>query len=244
MGFKGDLSSFHLADVFQTLSMSQKEGTLVIEDGRAKKCIHFGRGTVRLLATGARASLLLGEILVGYGVLSESQLEAALSNAKQGGRRLGEVLQVMGFATQAQIDQVVHSQIEEELYDLFWWKAAHFEFVDGAPSEDLTDPHAHATSLSFDVNALLFEAARRLDEWEKMQQALPDPAAILVLTDAAQAEVDVGAIADPRELRVLRLCDGSRGVQQVCEQAKLECPVEAIVSDGEAKEMRKDIYVV
>ncbi len=220
MGFKGDLSSFHLSDVFQTLSMSQKEGTLVIEDGSAKKCIFFGRGAVRLLATGTRASAPMGETLIDHGVITANQLQIALANSKQSGRRLGEVLLVMGFVEQEQIDKLVRAQIEEEVYDLFWWKSAQFEFIDGPPSEDLADPTARPTLLAFDVNTLLFEAARRLDEWEKMRQAIPDFTAVLLLTDDARAELEAGH-GDPRTQRVLGMCDGSRTVQQVCDQARM-----------------------
>ena len=37
MTLKGDLDSISLADVFQTLSMTQQEGTLFVQNGEGRK---------------------------------------------------------------------------------------------------------------------------------------------------------------------------------------------------------------
>ncbi|MEK7867075.1 MAG: DUF4388 domain-containing protein, partial [Planctomycetota bacterium] len=67
MGFKGDLSTISLADIFQTLSATQKQGTLNVGDGESVKAIYFGPEGVRLLSSGRRRLLRLGEMLVQAG---------------------------------------------------------------------------------------------------------------------------------------------------------------------------------
>lgn len=221
MGFKGDLSSFHLADVFQTLTMSQKEGTLVVVDGEVKKSIHFGRGSVRLVMQGGRKSMRVGERLVRTGTITSFQLDAALNAAKTSNRRLGEVLVVMGAVSQETVDSVVRSQIEEEIYDLFWWQKAQFEFIDGPAPDDVGgDPHA-ATSLAFDVNALLFEAIRRLDEWARLTQVVSDFSAVYAATEEANQLAAERRTQDGAQREVLLLCDGGRTVQEVIQTSTL-----------------------
>lgn len=221
MGFKGDLSTFQLADVFQTLAMSQKEGTLVVADETTRKEIYFGRGTVHLLTQGARRSMRVGEQLVRAGAISPAQLDAALNAAKTSERRVGEILVVMGAISQEAVDQVVRAQIEEELYDLFWWKTAHFDFIDGPPPPELTDQHSHTTTLTFDVNALLFEAMRRVDEWGIMTKLIHDFAAVYIPIDDAREAAMVGMAKDAAEREVMHLCDGGHTVQQVIEHSSL-----------------------
>ena len=62
--------------------------------------------------------------------------------AKSQNLLLGEALAQGGFVRQEDIDDVVRGQIEEEIYDLFLWDRADFEFVEGPPIEELRDPPA------------------------------------------------------------------------------------------------------
>jgi hypothetical protein len=39
MGLKGELNTICLADIFQNLTLNNKEGTLTIEDGQTRKTI-------------------------------------------------------------------------------------------------------------------------------------------------------------------------------------------------------------
>ena len=89
MSFKGDLSTIGLAEVFQMISMSQKEGTLVVVDSDSRKTIYFGPSGIRLLSTGRRKGQRLGDMLVRAGKLAEEQLGDALENAKIQKKRVG-----------------------------------------------------------------------------------------------------------------------------------------------------------
>ncbi len=46
MSFKGDLSTIGLAEVFQMISMSQKEGTLIVQDAESRRAISGKRGSM------------------------------------------------------------------------------------------------------------------------------------------------------------------------------------------------------
>jgi outer membrane protein assembly factor BamB/tetratricopeptide (TPR) repeat protein len=216
MSFKGDLSTIGLAEVFQMISMSQKEGTLLVQDNESRKAIYFGPTGVKLTSTGRRKGLRLGDMLVRTGKLAEATLAEALENAKIQKRMLGEVLVESGYVSEADIQQVVRSQIEEEIYDLFLWKKASFEFIEGPPSDSLTDPDMRATSLSFDVNGLLLEAVRRADEWAVINQKIASMDSIYVFSSPAdRAEEEAAATESLR--RAYPLLDGRASVTEIVE---------------------------
>ncbi len=215
MGFKGDLTSISLADVFQTLAMSQKEGTLVLTEADRSRTIFFGKGAISLVGRTPPKRDCLANLLLHAGSVNSEQIAAALENGKATRRTLSDVLMDMGLATQDEIDLVMRSFLEEELYDIFWWKTAHFEFFDGPLPEHEVGEGARQRAQQFDINGLLFEAARRLDEWDRMLQVVPDFSAVYLLSVDGQTVLESGQVGDPNEAAVLRLCDGTRNVNQL-----------------------------
>ena len=79
MALEGDLSAVSLADVFQMLAMSQKEGTLVVRDKKITKRIFFSPKGVTLISRGRRQSFRIGEALVYRGKLTEEQLTETIA---------------------------------------------------------------------------------------------------------------------------------------------------------------------
>ena len=218
-GFRGDLSTLGLADIFQTLSNSQKEGTLVVGDGESRKCIYFGTEGLSLLSFGSRKGLRIGDLLLKKGKISPDQLKGLLTAQKGSGKRLGELIVERGFATDQEISELIRTQIEDEIFDLFSWKKASFEFIDGPPAPELKDADRPVTSLKFDVNSLLFEASRRIDEWNLINQAIPNANMIFVLTEAGE-EIVKGS-EDASIAVIGALADATRTVDQIVEESGL-----------------------
>ena len=214
MGFSGSLESINLADIFQNLAMNHQTGTLNVSDRDRSKCIHFEKGEVRFLSHGKRKNILLGEMLVGRGLATRQQLEAALAEQSASRRLLGEVIVELGIASRGDIDNLVRFQIEEEIYDLFGWEHARFEFVDGPPAPGVFDPEQQATELSIDTSRLILEAARRIDEWERIRKVLPSMSEVFVATVGALPET-----ASPEAQRIFAYLDGSRDVAAVVDDS-------------------------
>ncbi len=221
MGLKGDLTTFSLGDIFQTLTLSQKEGTLFVTNGDRRKTIHFSRGGLRLLQFGARSTPRLGDLLVQSGAITSSHLESALQHQRETKKLLGESLVELGLLSLDQIERTVRHQVEEEVYDLFWWKDATFEFQEGPPPPELSNPNWPITSIALDVNALLFEAARRLDEWARMVKVIADFQEVYATGARARGAIKNGQITDPAEIEVLELADASRTVLEINAASKL-----------------------
>jgi outer membrane protein assembly factor BamB/tetratricopeptide (TPR) repeat protein len=233
MSFKGDLSTIGLGEVFQMISMSQKEGTLIVQDSDSRKCVFFGVSGVNLLASGRRKGMKIGDMLLRAGKVTEEQLNDALENGRIQKKKIGEVLVETGVVSEDEVKQVVREQIEEEIYDLFLWKKADFEFVEGPAAEELKDPDAQVTQLSFDVNGLLLEAVRRADEWAVINQSIPSIDSIFTfVSESDRHEED--KVAQDLAKRVYRLVDGRMPISEVVENTG--------VSKFEACKVLVDLY--
>ncbi len=214
MGFKGSLESINLADIFQNLAMNQQTGTLKVSDKDRVKCIYFHRGEVRYLSHGKRKNILLGEMLVGRGLATREQVDAALGEQRNSSRLLGDIVVDLEICSRDDIDNLVRFQIEEEIYDLFGWERAEFEFTEGAPAPDLFDAEQQATELSINTSSLIMEAARRIDEWERIRHLIPSTSTVFVNNIS-----EIPADAQPVAARLFMFLDGSRDVDAMVEDS-------------------------
>src|SRR5438270_10394893 len=101
MGFKGNVESFSLADVFQNLAMNSQTGTLRItperNPGAEEKYVYFQDGHVRFLSGSSRTPLLPPEVFVARGILSKSEFDAALLQQAESTETLVTTLSSMGY---------------------------------------------------------------------------------------------------------------------------------------------------
>ncbi len=216
MAFKGDLNTIGLADIFQTLHLGAKEGTLVVRDAESEKRIRFGRSGVSLISTGKRKGIRIGDYLIRAGKITPAQLESALRDQSEG-KRLGTVLVEKGWVNPQDIQQAVRGQIEEEIYDLFSWRNAAFEFIEGTPDEG-GGMETMVKRMSFDVNSILMEAMRRLDEWHVITQRIPTLHGVPVPADGVDA---AGAGADGIGTHLWPALDGIRDIEEIATAASL-----------------------
>ena len=68
---KGNLNSVDLANIFQMLTLNQREGTLYIFEGASRKAIYFGHDGVSMLSKGRSKTDALGRILLRYDRLTD-----------------------------------------------------------------------------------------------------------------------------------------------------------------------------
>ena len=158
---KGDLSNISLSDIFQTLSMSQMSGTLRITSPSGVRMVYFEQGKAQLVGDQENRNRLLGDKLISAGILNPKDLKNALLHQKARGGRIGDILVGMGVISREQVESVIQTHEEEEIYSLFTWKRATFEFFKGE-----TPPEDAARSNFFDVSGILLEVARCKDERE------------------------------------------------------------------------------
>ncbi|MBI3272115.1 MAG: response regulator [Planctomycetes bacterium] len=109
---------------------------------------------------------------------------------------------------------------EEEIYELFLWKEADFQFVEGPPSVAQRSLRDRAAVLRTDVNTLLIEAARRLDEINLLRQSITNGSSVFVLTTKGR-QLLARAPHDPAIRVLLGRIDGILPVARIIAEADL-----------------------
>ncbi len=213
MGFKGDLSTFNLANIFQTLSMNRQTGTLAIIDKEEgiEAFVFFKDGIIRQVATSDTRKLRIGEVLLRTGLLDSESLEQALATQRTTRERLGDVLIRMGLVSREQIVSALQFQQEEMLYELFSLEKALFEFNDNERPESIFSSEIFDLNIVFNTNSVMMEAMRRLDEWNRIRNYLPNENEIPV-----QAVSPKPGQLEPNHEAVYALVNGVNSARKIC----------------------------
>jgi len=234
---KGNLNSVDLANIFQMLTLNSREGTLYIFEGASRKAIYFGHDGVSMLSKGRGRADTLGRILLRYDKVTPDQIEIAVRHQAETGRMLGQVLVEQDLCSRADIDAALQIQIQEEVYSLFIWKDAQFEFVEGEPEEALRT--GNVQKLTFNVNSVIMEAARRVDEWQWIHGFVPDTGEIFRYTQRNASLTDP-VFQEPYAGKVLGAIDGRRTVDEVVDVSYVNrfevCKIVALLADAGAVE--------
>jgi len=218
MGFKGSVESFSLADVFQNLAMNQQTGTLhVFTAANEEKFVYFQTGQVRYLSHGQNKIFLQPEVFYARGLINIVQLNSAKQRVQESHETTGIALIGLGYINEQQVNDVFKLQLEEEIYDLFGWDKASFEFNEGAPFETLFPGQiSSGKGPSLPISHLIMEAARRVDEWDRLKRQVPTFKEIYCMDLAARKAIESGEMeTDPVEKRVAALIDCARDVEDI-----------------------------
>ena len=204
-GLSGNLETMSLPDLLQWASRGQKSGTLVLQQGTVAKRIHFRTGLI-VGSSSNDPRDYLGQVLLSEGMISETQLRAAMEQQGRTGVMLGRILVQAGLVTEARVMAVLRHKAEETIYSLFLWTEATFEFVEGelSPSEQVL--------ISVAVEGILLEGVRRYDTSRRIRELLPDNH--LVLARAGHPLTpDIAGKPFPR--RIYDLANGRRSIAEI-----------------------------
>lgn len=173
MLLQGSIQRFSLPDVFQFLAQTEATGVLEVRDFEEYGFIYLRRGQVEAISLPI-SDENLGTRLVRAGCLTEQQLGALLiedANLSPSARKLkplGQRLIEHGFANEETIRQVMASQINDQVFELAHWKTGIFLFDE--PEQMPT----FQVTISANVQELLLETLRRLDEGQEARKIVHD----------------------------------------------------------------------
>jgi hypothetical protein len=206
MPLSGNFETFNLNSIFQLLSDDQKTGVLKVRNEDKEIHIYLRDGEI-IYATGSQKNDRLGHFLTSSGVISEKQLEAALKKSQSEKKALGKILTAQGLLTPQKLQEIIHRQIEQMIFNLFLWSKGEFEYHDAAINvKDMV-------VAKINVVSLLLEASRRIDEISIFRKHIPDDALIYRLADPIGNQDSI--TLSPAELKIMGLVDGRRSIRQV-----------------------------
>lgn len=208
MALEGPLKELHIHDVFQLLDLGRKSGVLRVtsELRQTAASVSFERGGV-VAATLGKDPQPLGARLVRSGKLSVAELERARALQKSGdARRLGDILVANGAIARRELDRQLKGQVEEAIFELLGWSEGYFRFEEGAPSDAIVQ-----APVRLPTEALLMEAARRMDEWSRIEAKVPH---LRVVPRLPPPDTPANGRLDlvPFEWEVLAAVDGQRDI--------------------------------
>jgi tetratricopeptide (TPR) repeat protein len=155
--FSGDLGTFGLPEILEFMRVQQKTGSLVISSRQGAGIVRLVQG--RLTSVSAPGVQRLGETLVSRGIISRSDLEAALAvqraDLRQTSEALGSVLLRKRPGDREQLNRAVLQQILDGLAEMLSWKEGAFSFHAGAQAE--------IPSISFDTQSVVMEFFQMTD---------------------------------------------------------------------------------
>ena len=212
MALKGDLASVDLAQVFQMLALNQKVGMLCIQSPRGWRALYFEPRGVCLYFD---EHVLLDKVLL-QATRSGHVTEAASQDARRHSAThhvgLADALLAGGYLTEPELTSMLRSEMEEEIYDLFFWTEAHFEFYEGASAVEGRDGQVDPR-FCFSIDTVIMEAARRIDEWSFIQERVTGPLEIFRPRGMPTNIFDL----EDSALALYDLVDGKRNVSRLIE---------------------------
>jgi tetratricopeptide (TPR) repeat protein len=151
----------------------------------------------------------LGRLLYASGKVTEEELARARGAQATGDtRRLGEILVAGGTISPRELGRMVRQQIEEVIFELMGWSEGYFAFEEGKQGEWPTEA---ATRLP--TSLLLMEAARRVDEWSRIEKKIEHLGLVARLGQPPESDGPLDLL--PAEWEVLSLVDGARTVREL-----------------------------
>lgn len=167
MALKGTLKDFGIADILQLIGQQQKSGTLYLHDKEQEVQVGFRDGSiVKVESITRKRKDLIGTMLVRAELITETQLEAALSTQRRTLKRLGDVLVTSGYLTAERFQQMMQLQATETLYRLFTWKTGTYEF-----KQEKVELDADAIT-PLRAESVLMEGFRMVDEWPVIRKKI------------------------------------------------------------------------
>lgn len=212
MALKGDLASVDLAQVFQMLALNQKVGLLGIQSPTSWKALYFDERGVTLYFN---EHIMLDRVLsrlIRSGAIAADGVEDAREHASRHGQTVVDALLAGGYLAEDDLDAGIRNEIEEEIYELFFWYDAKFEFFEGTSEFDGREGVIH-DRFFFGTDILIMEAARRIDEWSYISSQVPDGLEILRHVVGATRAFDL----DDEHFQIYELTDAKRNVDRLVE---------------------------
>jgi DNA-binding response OmpR family regulator len=216
-GLRGDLRVVPLAEVLQLLDVQEQSGVLTVERSGARVDIYFRRGRVdQAIAAGVPEEFLLGRFVLDAAVMQRADFEAFLESRATGPRLIGQQLVKLGYLAEADLKACLVRQSSELIYEILRWRHGRFRFAAGAE----LPPHVIDTALGLDVEAVLMEGYRRVDEWHLIEHAIDNFDIVFLRNEDSVAQMGRGRLTR-EELAVLELVNGKNTVKEIIRKSRM-----------------------
>jgi hypothetical protein len=215
MALKGNLKDFSTTQLLNLIHLARKTGTLTIQVPSGVTTLYFREGKL-MYATMSGRDCHLASVLARAGKLSEGNAKIIRARAgTQSDKELGMLLISAGQVTQPDIVGSIRADILDMVYGLFTWTDGLFHF------EPNQLPGDGAITVSINLENIILEGSRRVKEWERLQDELPDLGVALRFTDRPQAQLrNINLSVD--EWRVISYINPRNSIKQIAQRIGMD----------------------
>jgi hypothetical protein len=166
MALKGNLRDFSTTQLLNLINLAKKTGTLVI-DGQGQAQLSFRNGKLIYAQLGQEDGNLT-HILHKAGKLSDEQARVLRERASSSSdKELGLLLINAGYVSQTDILLSIRAHVLDIVYRLITWAEGVFQFNQNVvPGDD-------KIMVPIELENVIIEGARRMREWERLEEELP-----------------------------------------------------------------------
>jgi len=215
MELEGSLKAFSLAEVLQFLAMGKLTGILMVRHDHEGIDLVIRQGKIVNSSTLDQARRL-GQMLIYRRLIHRSDLDDVLRDQKttHPDRMLGQLLVERELITADDLRHAIRSQLEEETWELFSWETGDFRF------ENRPDTEIRNVIVEIEIEPLIIEGTRRIDEWKAIIRSLRGDNTVLLLNSWKPEEHRDLTLTQP-EWQVLSYMNGTSTIGSVAARASL-----------------------
>ncbi len=229
---EGHLGKVPIAEVLVLLREQRQSGVLSVarhadadlSRGPSGKHVDicWKGGRIELaMGEGLSDEFLIGRYLVDQGAISRQDFDLFLSSRGSGDSRaptrpIGEQMVRLNYVSEAELKQALARQSAERIYELLRWPSGRFSFR----STRELPPLAVDAALGLDLDVLLIEGFRRIDEWHLIEREIDDFDAVFLRNEEAVQHVGKARLTR-EELQVLDLITGKNSVKDVSRLSRM-----------------------
>jgi len=212
MPFRGNLRDYSLPRILIELNRSRETGTLSITTSRFTKKIYIKEGNV-IFASSTFEDDRLGEMLIKAGKITMEQYDKSVELLKSTGKRQGAILVELGYITPKDLFWGVKYQVKEIIYSLFQLDEGEYEFAENIPPDEVI-------TLKISTNNLIYEGVNKINNLTRIRRDMPAAHTVFTLNEDPSG-IFRGIDLSPQDARILSLVDGTRSINQIIEQSRM-----------------------
>lgn len=214
MALKGNLRDFSITQLLNLVNVAQKTGTLIVEGPAEKVWVCFRAGKLSYAQLGEENSHLAA-ILHKANKLNPAQFRIIRERAGNiSDKELGLLLINARYVTQQDILASLQAHFVAVVNRLFTWVEGLFRF-----ENNLLPPDDKIT-VRISLENLIIEGARRLREWEQLQDEIPSLEMALKFADRPGSNIR-NVNLSVEEWRVVSYINPKNSIRQIAVTNKM-----------------------
>lgn len=220
MAFGGTIKDFGVGEILQLVGQQAKTGILEFENDLDKVGVYFRDGSIVHAERATQTSdRMLGGLLVGAEIITQGQLDQALTEQKRTLQRLGQVLLDLRYVDAETLTEFATLQLTETLYGLFEWTDGRYHF-----NSERVEPSNYGVK-PMKAESVVLNGVRAMDEWPDIRDRIPSYLWVVEKTRELPGLTtgDLGPRSglEDAERRVFELIGPGRRVQKIIDLSRM-----------------------